>query len=177
MSVSACTTLHKPATSPQSAARMDNGQPLAGRMVVSVAEHGADVARTLSAHFELRGHTQRGALDLSTPLGSLLAQAHWAPEGAWLRTPKGETRFANLDALTHQMLGETLPLWALFDWLRGQPWPGAPYQRLNDAHPTTDSGFTQIGWRIDLSLWNKSVVVATRAQAPLVTVRAQLERP
>ncbi len=166
----ACTSV--PHTSgPASTVRADANQMLTGRMVVNVAPHGADPARTLNAHFELRGHAQRGALDLSTPLGSLLAQARWEPDGAWLHTPRGKTRFANLNALTRQMLGETLPLSALFDWLRGQPWADAPYQGL--AIP--ESGFSQMGWRVDLTRWAESVVVATRLQAPDVTIRVKLD--
>jgi outer membrane lipoprotein LolB len=157
---------------------VDTNQVLTGYMVVTVAQHGADPGRTLNAHFELRGRPQQGTLDLSTPLGSLLAQAHWGPEGAWLRSSRGETHFVNLEALTYQMLGDTLPLSALFDWLCGQPWGVAPYQALDasESNPNPRSGFTQMGWRIDLSRWTRSVVVATRLKAPVVTMRVKLER-
>jgi outer membrane lipoprotein LolB len=173
--ISACSVVPKlPASeAAQQADANHNGQPLTGRLIIKVAEGGPQQpARSLHANFELRGQAERGALDLSTPLGSLLAQAHWEPEAAWLRTPRGETRFASLDALTQKMLGETLPLAALFDWLRARPWVGAPHQAFDVA----ESGFTQVGWRIDLSRWaRQSVVLATRLRAPTVTVSAQLE--
>jgi outer membrane lipoprotein LolB len=40
-----------------------------------------------------------------------------------LATPRGESTFTDLDALTRQALGESVPVSALFDWLQGRPWP------------------------------------------------------
>jgi outer membrane lipoprotein LolB len=176
VALSACSNVPKvPQSDPAQQAQASSSQSLAGRLIVKVAENGPQQpARSLNAHFELRGQAQRGALDLSTPLGSLLAQARWEPEAAWLRTPRGETRFDNLDTLSQKLLGQTVPVAALFDWLRARPWAGAPHQALDVA----ESGFTQIGWRVDVSRWAKqSVVTAIRLQAPTVTVSAQLERP
>jgi outer membrane lipoprotein LolB len=174
VALSACSNV--PISDPAKQANTSASSPqLAGRLIIKVAENGPQQpARSLSAHFELRGQAQRGALDLSTPLGSLLAQARWEPEAAWLRTPRGETRFDNLDTLSQKLLGQTVPVAALFDWLRARPWAGAPHQAVDVA----ESGFTQIGWRVDVSRWAKlSVVTAIRLQAPTVTVSAQLERP
>jgi len=60
----------------------------------------------------------------------MLAQARWAPGQVVLATPQGERRFDDLDGLTREVLGESLPLAALFDWLRGRPWPGAASRPL-----------------------------------------------
>lgn len=143
---------------------------LAGRLSVQVAADAAQPARSLAANFELRGDARRGALDLATPLGSILAQAGWADGQAWLVTPQGRRDFGNVDTLSRELLGEAVPVAALFDWLRGRPWPSAP-------STGRDAGFEQLGWQVDLSRLADAQVVARRAAPPAVTVRAVLDRP
>ena len=112
-----------------------------------------------------------GRLDLTTPLGNVLAQARWAPGTVVLKTPQGDDRFADLDALTREVLGESLPVAALFDWLRGRPWPGAP------SSPTRrPTGFEQLGWVVDLARFDEGWVAARACTPPVVTVRARLDR-
>src|SRR6185312_17381741 len=94
--------------------------------------------RALTAQFELRGNARVGSLDLSTPLGTMLAKAHWSPQAVVLQTPHNEKTYPDLDALTRDVLGESLPVAALFDWLHGRPWPGAPSQA---APPEDQPGF------------------------------------
>ena len=142
---------------------------LTGRLSVRV--EGA-APRHLSALFDLRGDATRGELALSTPIGTTLAQARWQPGEVRLATPDGERRFADLDALTREVLGESLPLAALFDWLRGRPWAGAPSRPLAPA-----SGFEQLGWQVDLARFADGVVDARRGQPPPVSVRARLDSP
>ncbi len=150
------------------------GDTLSGRLSVRVEAHAAADATSMTAAFELRGDPQRGRLDLSTPLGTTLAQARWAPGLVALVTPQGEARFATLDDLTRDVLGESLPVAALFDWLRGRPWPGAPSA---PPAPPTERGFSQLGWTVDLSRFDDAAIVARRAQPPAVTVRARVDRP
>ncbi len=150
------------------------GDTLAGRMTVQVEATPTSRARSLSAAFDLQGSPEQGRLDLSTPLGTMLAQAHWAPGRVALFTPEGERQFANLDELTREVLGESLPLAALFDWLRGRPWPGAP------STPTSgspESGFRQLGWVVSLARYAEGWVSARRESPPAVLVRARLEQP
>ena len=118
----------------------------------------------------LQGDAQTGKLDLATPLGSVLAQARWSAGEVVLATPRGEQRFSNLDALTEEVLGEGLPVAALFDWLRGRPWPGA-------ARTPTGNGFEQLGWAVDLDGYAAAAAVdARRLAPPTVTVRARMDR-
>lgn len=142
---------------------------IGGRLAVQVAAQGDQPARSLNSAFELRGNDERGALDLLSPLGSVLAQAGWQPGSAWLVTSQGRREFANLDALSREVLGEIVPVAALFDWLRGRPWPGAP-------SAPTGSGFAQLGWEVDLARFADAQVAARRDAPPAVTVRAALER-
>lgn len=155
------------------------GQTYAGRLVLRVDAPANGSARAVSAAFELRGDPQRGGLDLSTPLGSVLAQARWAPGEVSLNTPGHVDRFADLDALTQSVLGESIPVAALFDWLSGRPWPGAPSTPATPSPTgTAAAGFTQLGWSVDLGRFaDAAALVARRESPPAVTLRIQLERP
>jgi outer membrane lipoprotein LolB len=166
----------------------DGGDVLSGRLAVRVDAAGPDAARSLSAAFDLRGTPSAGTLGLSTPLGSMLAQARWSPAEVVLATPQGTRRFANLDELTREVLGESVPIEAWFDWLRGRPWPGAPSAPAPSAGatpsassptpaPSAPVGFTQLGWSVDLTRFAEGAVSATRATPPpVVTVRIRLDR-
>ena len=150
------------------------GETLSGRLTVRVEGSDGAAAHSLSAAFDLRGDGHVGRLNLSTPLGSVLAQARWAPGSVVLATPQGEKSFADLDALTREVLGESLPVAALFDWLRGRPWPEAA--SMSNV-PPAEPGFEQLGWAVNLARFSEAWVVARRAQAPIVTVRAKLDSP
>ena len=163
LALGACTSV------PQDAGR-STGEALSGRLAVRVDASDGAAARAENAAFELQGDAQAGRLDLATPLGSVVAQARWAPGSVMLVTPRGERRFADLDALTQEVLGESVPVAALFDWLRGRPWPGAA------SAATPDSGFTQLGWAVSLARFGEGWVVAVRERAPSVTVRAKLDQ-
>lgn len=162
--------------------QINAGEVLSGRLAVVVADmpatHAGDAqpapAQSLSAAFELRGSAQAGSLDLISPLGSIMAQAVWSPQGATLQSNRGRERYEDMDSLTRDMLGESLPVGALFDWLRGRPWAGAPSQPNKAPSP---EGFTQMGWQVDLSRFTQAVVLAERERAPKVTLRARLDRP
>ncbi|WP_280154359.1 lipoprotein insertase outer membrane protein LolB [Piscinibacter sp. XHJ-5] len=145
---------------------------LAGRMTVRVDATPTSAARTVTAVFDLQGGPLQGRLDLSTPLGTVLAQARWAPGRVVLVTSQGERSFTNLDELTREVLGESLPVAALFDWLRGRAWEGAP------SSPTAapaERGFRQLGWVVSLARFDEGWVSAQREQAPAVLVRAKLD--
>jgi len=141
---------------------------LSGRLSVRVD---SEPPRSLSAAFELSGNARTGALVLTSPLGSTLAQAHWTPTEAVLETSGARTSYPDLDALAEHALGERVPLAALFDWLRGRPWPAAASQGL----PDDEHGFTQLGWRVALPRSAQGWVEAHRDAAPAVTMRARLD--
>jgi len=148
------------------------GDSLSGRIAVKVDALGSQPARSVSAGFDLAGSGELGRLELTSPLGTMVARADWSAAGATLVTSDGESRYGDLDTLTREMLGETLPVAALFDWLRGRPWAGAP---STPTTPPQEPGFDQLGWAVRLGRFPDGWVVATRAQAPQVTVRAQVE--
>jgi len=169
----ACTTV-PPAPPPEAS------DVLSGRLALRVEPLANEAPRSVSAAFDLRGDSRAGSLGLSTPLGSMLAQARWSPAEVVLTTPRETRRFASLDALTREALGESVPIEAWFDWLRGRPWPGASSMPLEAApssasNPPT-SGFRQLGWRVDLSQFGAGTIAVTReTPAPVVTVRIRLD--
>jgi outer membrane lipoprotein LolB len=142
---------------------------VAGRLAVQVDAFNEAPARSFSAAFELQGNAERGTLQLTSPLGTVLARAQWAPGQALLQTSQGDRRDNSLDALSVRMRGEPMPLAALIEWLHGRPWTGAPVSRLAD-------GFEQLGWRVDLSRFGDGVLVAQRPQQPAIGVRARLDQ-
>jgi outer membrane lipoprotein LolB len=161
---------------------VDSEDMLAGRLAVVVS--GTESSKTpdgqpaptqsLSAAFELRGSAQAGSLDLISPLGSIMARAVWSPQGAYLQSSRGNQRYSDIASLTRDMLGESLPMETLFDWLRGRPWAGAPSSKNEAPSP---EGFSQMGWQVDLSRFSQSVIAAERQRAPRVLLRARLDRP
>lgn len=142
-----------------------------GRLSVRIEASPERIAQSMSAAFELRAQApgSSGELRLNSPLGTRLATATWAPNLARLITPEGEQRFASLDDLSRQSLGENLPLAALPSWLAGRPWPEAPHQK-------TAEGFEQLGWQISLARQAEGWIEARRASpAPAVLVRVRLD--
>lgn len=127
----------------------------------------------MTAAFELSGRPDAGSLDLASPLGTVLGRARWEPGRVELITPQGRADYPSLDVLTREVLGESLPVAALFDWLKGQPWPGAP--SVARAAPAT--GFEQLGWIVDLAEFDAAVLTAVRQTPPAVTVRLKLDSP
>ena len=142
----------------------------AGRMSVRIDATPTTGSQSVSAAFELRGDGKSGELHLNSPLGSRVASARWGPGLAVLDDGKGERRFANLEELSREALGENLPLVALPDWLAGKPWRGA-------AHETTEAGFNQLGWQVSLAQRAEGLIEARRRAPPAVLVRVRLDGP
>jgi outer membrane lipoprotein LolB len=150
--------------------RDPGAEALSGRLAIRIDPAGTEAARSFSSAFDLRGDARAGVLGLATPLGSLLAQARWSPSEVTLTTPQGTRAFADLGSLTREVLGESVPVEAWFDWLRGRPWPEAP------STPVGAAGFEQLGWSVDLTRTAEGQVLAVRDRPlPKVTVRIQLD--
>lgn len=140
---------------------------LSGRLALRVD---GDARRSFNALFDLVGTAERGRLGLSTPLGQQVAQAEWSPRQVSLRSREGERLYPDLDSMAADALGQPIPFSALFDWLRGRPWPGA-------ASAPAPGGFEQLGWTVDVSHQAEGAVQARRLAAPVVTVQVRLDLP
>lgn len=125
-----------------------------GRLSLTVR---GEPVQAFTAGFELRGRAEAGELLLTTPLGITLAQARWSAGQAWLVSSSQERRFNSIDELLRELTGTTLPLVALFDWLRGIP-------------------AQAVGWEADLTHSADGRLVARRpSPAPLVELRLLLD--
>lgn len=114
-------------------------------------------AQTFSALFELRGAPRAGELTLTSPIGSTLAQLHWAPGEALLKNGSETRRFGSVDALIEAATGAAVPVGALFAWLAGR----------DERVP---------GWRPDLSQVGAGRLQATReSPEPRVDLRIVFE--
>jgi len=170
LSLAGCAGL-APSERPAREAGTPAEQRIIGKLSVQVQDAGDPEQRKGgNGSFELLGGPAAGQFELSTPLGGLVARATWTEREVQLTTPQGTRGFSDLDALSREMLGEAIPVAALFDWLQGRPWAGAPSQGLAE-------GFEQLGWHIELSRFaDQGIIVATRSYAPVVTLRARIEK-
>lgn len=117
-----------------------------------------DPNQSFSALFELRGAPQAGELILTSPIGSTLAQLHWAPGEALLRNGSETRRYDSVDALIEAATGAAIPVGALFAWLAGR----------DERVP---------GWRPDLSQVSAGRLQATReSPQPRADLRIVFER-
>ena len=149
----------------------------AGRLAVQVE---GDAARSFSAGFDLQGTDARGQLALISPIGTQVGRAVWEPGTVLWQSADGERRFDSLDTLAEEMLGEAVPLAALFDWMAGRPWGARPSRPLMPEEGAIASapGFRQLGWTVQTGHASDGLIVAQRRlPAPTLTVRIKLDTP
>lgn len=103
-----------------------------GRIAIKVF---SSPPQSFSSNFELDGQGDTGHLTLLSPLGTTVAQMHWAPGLAQLRQGSEVRDFASLDDLALQATGAALPVAALFDWLHGTPTPAPGWEVALDQLP------------------------------------------
>lgn len=114
----------------------------------------SDPPEQFHAGFDLVGNPASGQLDLYTPLGSTLASLEWHPGIAVLREGGRTQQFDSVDALAAAAVGTSVPVRALFAWLRGVP------QAVD-------------GWQVDLSELAQGRLQARRLQ-PLPQAQLRL---
>lgn len=126
-----------------------------GRLALQVD---SDPPQAFHAAFELSGHPSEGALRLTTPLGTAIAQVNWNANGATLTQGSQVSQHRNVDELASSLTGTAMPVTALFDWLQARP----------SAVP---------GWQADLSRQGEGRIVAQRTSpSPAATLRIVLDR-
>jgi outer membrane lipoprotein LolB len=142
-----------------------------GRLAVQVAATPTEPARGFTGQFDLRGSSETGRLEVSGPLGAGGVRAQWKPGQVQLIRGDQVLEFNTLDQLAANALGESLPLAALFDWLKARPWPQASVQPLEQGQP----GFFQLGWRIDTGDMAHGRLRAQRLSSPVIELRVVLD--
>ena len=156
LSLAACLALLGCATPnrPPSAQGTTPTQEWQGRISVSVQNN---PPTAMSAGFLLRGNAVQGELDLYSPFGTTLAALQWRPQSVQLLQGQTPEHFESLDQLTQKTTGATLPIEAIFAWLRGHP-------------------LSAQGWQADLTDVSQGRLTAHRsAPLPEVTLRIQLD--
>jgi len=102
-----------------------------GRMSVQVLD---SPPQSTSGSFELSGSPASGELVLLNPLGNIVARVQWSPGQASSQQGTQTRQASSLDELTQSLLGTSLPIAALFDWLQGKPTAAAGWQADLEAH-------------------------------------------
>ena len=127
-------------------------QHFEGRFVASISR--GDSREAVSGRFVLATYPGRSTLDLSSPLGTTLARVETDAGGARLTAAQSDGTLAtwlgeNPDALVESVLGVSLPVSGLADWIVGRPVPGRPAQ----VFPATGATqrIEQDGWVIAIS--------------------------
>ncbi|EZP38756.1 outer membrane lipoprotein LolB [Janthinobacterium aestuarii] len=155
LSLSACSTL----TSPFSSGATPSGQTVApyrdqveltGRL--NVVYQKDDKPESATVNFNWQQTAQRTDVTLYSPVGSTLATIAVTPQQAVLtQSGKAPHSAPDVDALSAQMLGWSLPVSGLRDWLQGHA-VGADGKRFV-ASPANDSVTTKDGWRLRYVSW------------------------
>ncbi len=137
MLLAACATLPPPP-----AAQRD----YEGRFALAVT--GAQQQKAWTGRFSLLVGKQALTLDLVSPLGATLARIETERGGAQVLVPEGGTvriaRGPDAQSLSRRVLGWSLPVAGLPDWVQGRPSPGRPFRTL--AADGFTRRFEQDGW-------------------------------
>lgn len=123
---------------------------LAGRLSVNYDRDGK--LDTLSGKFEWHQRPDVIEVALASPLGQTIARIQVTPQGATLtQGDKPARTAADIDSLTAQTLGWSLPVSGLRDWLQGYA-AGKDGQRFA-ASPANSSVTTADGWQLSFVSW------------------------
>jgi len=141
------------ATAPRSTAVVAPYQEtleLTGRIAISFTRDGKKEA--LNGNFNWQQNASRTDVSLNSPTGQTVAKITVTPTAATLQQSGEPVRTApDLDSLTRQTLGWTLPVGGLRDWLQGYA-TDSDGKRFT-ASPGNDSVVTRDGWKIDYLGW------------------------
>ena len=125
---------------------------LAGRIAINYSHDGKK--ESLNGKFTWRQDQANTDVSLISPTGQVVAVINVTPSSATLKESGKPPRTApDLDSLTTQTLGWTLPVSGLRDWLQG-------YATARDgsrfvATPANDTVVTPDGWKLDYVSWQE----------------------
>ncbi|WP_199102124.1 lipoprotein insertase outer membrane protein LolB [Aquitalea sp. ASV11] len=128
-------TVFRPAASTSSTAR-DQAFNVSGRISVNMDGKGS------VGQFDWAHQPDADQLSVNSPLGTTVARLQRNPAGVSLQADGKTWQATDVESLTQDVLGWTLPLGNLVWWIRGLPAPDAPYQF------SADGSLAQQGWTI-----------------------------
>jgi len=121
-----------------------------GRFAVSATGYGGP-QQAVQGGFAWNDDASMLRLDLSNPLGSILARVQVRPgESILTRADGTQERAADPDGLVEQVLGSAIPVAGLRDWLQGRI-GSLPAEGLRKDEAGRIAGFVQNGWHVELS--------------------------
>jgi outer membrane lipoprotein LolB len=125
---------------------------LTGKINVAYTRDGQHES-PLHGRFEWQQSAQRTDVTIYSPLGQTVAQIAVTPQQATLKEGNKPLRTAdNIDALSTQALGWTLPVSGLREWLQGHATAaGGQHFRASPANATVT---TADGWRLSYVSWH-----------------------
>lgn len=144
-----CATTSAPRSSAAVAPYRDSVD-LAGRIAINYSRDGKK--ESLNGKFTWQQNKANTDVSLISPTGQIVAVINVTPSSATLRESGKAPRTApDLDSLTTQTLGWSLPVSGLRDWLQG-------YATARDgsrfvATPANDTVITPDGWKLDYVSW------------------------
>ena len=148
---------------------------LAGRIAINYSRDGKQ--ESLSGKFTWRQTAANTDVTLISPTGQTVAVINVTPGSASLKRSGEPTRTApDLDSLTRQTLGWTLPVSGLRDWLQGYA-TAADGSRFS-ASPASDTVVTRDGWKLDYVSWQDdaaAVPLPKRIDATRIALGQQVD--
>jgi outer membrane lipoprotein LolB len=154
----------------------------AGRFALAV--DGTGRHETASGRFALAVSGSDVTLDLSTPLGTTVARVQAGADGARLTVPTAgglrTERGPDPEALSLKVLGWTLPVSGIGDWIEGRPVKDRPYRMEPGDNGATE--LQQDGWTIrfdprgpDGRIRRLDMSRPQQGEAPAVSLRVVLD--
>lgn len=148
--LSGCATTAPTSTSQASVAPYRDSVELAGALLVNYDKGGQP--ETLSGKFTWSQQGDTVDVALLSPLGQTIATIRVTPESATLTQGGKSPRVAkDIDSLTAQTLGWSLPVSGLRDWLQGYA-TTADGKRFA-ASPASNTVTTPDGWELSFVSW------------------------
>ena len=154
----------------------------AGRFA-AIAVNGAQ-RDSVSGRFTIEVRGERRTIDLATPVGTTIARIEIEPGRASATGPQLQTVTGpNADELVERLLGWSLPVAGLVDWINGRPVPERPAKTRRDGDRISE--IEQDGWTIRISEYSPTTARPSRlvmdraptATDPAVSVRVIVDDP
>jgi outer membrane lipoprotein LolB len=147
--LSGCATTSAPRSSAAVAPYRDSVD-LAGRIAINYSRDGKK--ESLNGKFTWQQTKANTDVSLISPTGQTVAVINVTPTSATLKESGKAPRTApDLDTLTQQTLGWTLPVSGLRDWLQGYAIDSEGKRFV--ATPANDNVITRDGWKLEYMSW------------------------
>ena len=158
--LAACATTG-PAPSQATVSPYRDSIELAGRLSVNYDKGGQP--ETLSGKFTWSQSPAAVDVALLSPLGQTIAKIRVTPESATLTQSDKTPRVArDIDSLTAQTLGWSLPVSGLRDWLQGVVTEQNGQKRIATPQDENTDIVSADGWRIRYAAWDMSAAPRPR---------------